>query len=165
MKTVRKRLDLVSRIPYQELITMIARSRPFPICLAFAIGLAGCGRSSSRRPPAAHPLPSPPLVSQGEPGEFGHRLVLASAASPKTFNPLLSLDSGSDIVVRLLFGSLVRFDQSSLEPGPGLAESWTIEPDQKTWTFKLRQGLFWSDGQRLTAEDVAFTWNDVMYNP
>src|SRR5262249_1855833 len=148
-----------------EAITMIVRLVSFPIWLALALCVAGCGRSSSRRPPAAHPPPSPPLVSQGEPGEFGDRLVLASAASPKTFNPLLSLDSGSDVVVRLLFSSLLRFDQSSLEPGPGLAESWTIEPDQKTWTFKLRQGLFWSDGQRLTAEDVAFTWNDIMYNP
>jgi peptide/nickel transport system substrate-binding protein len=150
---------------YQELLEMIARSLPFPTCLAFILCLAGCGKSNSRRGPAAHPLPSPPLISKGEPGIFGSRFVLASPAGPKTFNPLLSLDSGSDAVVRFLFGSLVRFDHRSLEPGPGLAESWAVEPDQKTWTFKLRRELFWSDGQSLTAEDVVFTWNDIMYNP
>src|SRR5437867_13254062 len=144
---------------------MIARSLPFPICLALILILAGCGKSNSRRAPTAHPLPSPPLIAKGEAGEFGSRFVLASAAGPKTFNPLLSFDSAPDTVVRLLFGSLVRFDHCSLEPGPGLAESWSVEPDQKTWTFKLRQGLRWSDGQPLSAEDVAFTWNGIMYNP
>ena len=46
-----------------------------------------------------------------------------------------------------------------------MAESWSVEPDHMTWTFKLRHGLRWSDGQPLTAEDVVFTWNDIMYNP
>ena len=48
---------------------------------------------------------------------------------------------------------------------PGLAESWTNSPDGKTWTFKLRKNLRWSDGEPLTADDVVFTWNDVIYNP
>ena len=40
-----------------------------------------------------------------------------------------------------------------------------IPPDGKTWTFKLRKNLRWSDGEPLTADDVVFTWNDVIYNP
>jgi peptide/nickel transport system substrate-binding protein len=144
---------------------MIARLLLPAVCLVLGLCLSGCGKSSSRRAPSAHPLPSPPLVSKGEPGKFGSRFVLASSAGPKTFNPLLSLDIGSDSVVRLLFSSLVRFDHCSLDPGPGLAESWSVEPDQRTWTFKLRRGLFWSDGQPLSADDVTFTWNDIMYNP
>jgi peptide/nickel transport system substrate-binding protein len=40
---------------------------------------------------------------------------------------------------------------------PGLAESWTNSPDGKTWTFKLRKNLRWSDGEPLTADDVMFT--------
>ena len=55
-------------------------------------------------------------------------------------------------------------DWTTDQPGPGLAESWSVAPDQKTWTFKLRQGVRWSDGAPLTAEDVVFTWNDIMYN-
>ncbi len=42
---------------------------------------------------------------------------------------------------------------------PHLATSWTISPDGKTYTFKLRQGVKWSDGQPFTAKDVAFTLN------
>ena len=39
-----------------------------------------------------------------------------------------------------------------------------MDADGKTWTYKLRRGLRWSDGQPLTADDVVFTWNDVIYN-
>ena len=46
-------------------------------------------------------------------------------------------------------------------PIPGLAESWKGSDDGKTWTYKLRPNLKWSDGQPLTAEDVAFTINRV----
>ena len=40
---------------------------------------------------------------------------------------------------------------------PGLAESWTGSDDKLTWTYKLRDGLKWSDGKPLTSEDIAWT--------
>ena len=123
---------------------------------------------------ASQPLPGPappirsrpsPLIAKGEPGQPGGRFVIAASASPKTFNPLVASDGASDAVVRLLFAPLVNLDWATQQPGPGLAESWSVAPDQKTWTFKLRQGVRWSDGEPLTADDVVFTWNDIMYNP
>jgi len=114
--------------------------------------------------PAGHALPQPPAVAGGEPGRAGGRFVLATLP-PRTFNPLLNVDGGSDAVIRLLFSSLVTLNLESQEPEPGLAESWSVGPDQKTWTFKLRKNLRWSDGEPLTADDVVFTWNQVMYNP
>ena len=42
---------------------------------------------------------------------------------------------------------------------PGLAESWTSSEDGLTWTYTLRDGMTWSDGEPLTAEDVAYTIN------
>src|SRR5947208_784544 len=86
------------------------RACPRAFCLALTFCLSGCGKPTSRRAPSAHPLPSPALVSKGEPGRFGARLVLASDTGPRTFNPLLALDSASDGMVRLLFSSLVRLD-------------------------------------------------------
>src|SRR5262249_3782012 len=49
------------------------------------------------------------------------------------------------------------------EVEPALAESWTTSKDGRTWTFKLRQGLQWSDGAPLTADDVVFTFQ-VIYD-
>lgn len=64
-----------------------------------------------------------------------------------------------------MVSSLVNLDLVTYQAGPGLAESWSVAPDQKTWTFKLRAGVRWSDGEPFSADDVVFTWNDVMYNP
>jgi peptide/nickel transport system substrate-binding protein len=130
-------------------------------CLALTLVLAGCGRPAN----SVHPVPEPPFISRAEPGVAGGKITLSCAGNPKSFNPVLAIDSASDNIVRLLFSSLLRFDQRNQEPGPGLAESWSVEPDQKTWTFKLRKGLRWSNGQPLTALDVAFTWNQIMYDP
>src|SRR5947209_11699 len=122
---------------------MIALSRLCATGIGLCLVLTGCGKGNSRRLQVAHPLPASPLIFKGDPGQVGGRFVLSSSAGPRTFNPLLALDNGSDQIVRLLFSSLVRFDQHLQAPGPGLAESWSIEPDQKTWTFKLRGGLRW----------------------
>ena len=129
--------------------------------------LAGCGKSAAPRSPAAsaHPLPPTPLVSQSEPGQPGGRFTIALPFSPKTLNPLQAGDGLSDNIIRLLHASLVNLNWLNQEPGPGLAESWSVEADQKTWTFKLRRGVYWSDGQPFNADDVLFTWNEVMYNP
>ena len=125
------------------------------------IASGGCGRSGK----TGHSLPANPLISKGAPGKPGGRFTIATPGFPKTFNPLFASDNVSDSIVRLMVGSLVNVDPANHEPGPGLAESWAVEPDQKTWTFKLRRGTRWSDGQPLTADDVVFTWNQVMYNP
>jgi len=132
--------------------------------LACVLAFAGCGKTGGLQQ-AAHPLPSSPLIAKGEHGEPGGRFVIAVSASPRTFNPLFALDAASDAVVHLLFASLVNLDWAAQQPGPGLAESWSVAPDQKTWTFKLRPGVRWSDGGPFTADDVVFTWNKIMYEP
>src|ERR1051325_5261574 len=64
---------------------MIPRIFAIAIALVLLSCLAGCGKA--RRPPA-HPLPPTALLSQADVGNPGGRLVLASSAAPKTFNPL-----------------------------------------------------------------------------
>jgi len=137
------------------------RWSPAVIAALFAFA-CGCGKTPP--PSAGHALPSP-RVARCEPGQPGGRLTLISVGAPQTFNPLLAEDGASEEVIRLLFAPLVSLDLGTQELEPALAESWTVEPDQKTWTFKLRSGLRWSDGQPLTAADVVFTWNEIMYNP
>src|SRR5437667_3199166 len=58
----------------------------------------------------------------------------------------------------MMYSQLVRFD-GDMNPVPELAESWQISPDSLTWTFKLRQGVKFHDGQELTSADVKFTFD------
>ncbi|MGO8680608.1 MAG: ABC transporter substrate-binding protein [Limisphaerales bacterium] len=141
------------------------------LMLAAAIaGLSGCGKKSenavSEKAAASYPLPEPALVDTNcAPGKPGWRLVVSSFADPKTFNPITANEMSSQDILRFLFASLLGYDPILQQVEPGLAESWTNSPDGKTWTFKLRKNLRWGDGAPLTADDVVFTWNDVIYNP
>ena len=131
------------------------------------LAVTGCGKKAENAPaqPAAnYPLPDPPLVADCQPGIPGGRLVVALYGDPKTFNPITGNEQSSEEIYRHLFAALLGFDWSSQQVSPGLAESWTNSPDGKTWIFKLRKNLRWSDGEPLTADDVLFTWNDIIYN-
>ena len=76
---------------------------------------------------------------------------------PERINPLLAFDNATDAdLAALVFSGLMRLGPDGM-PLPDLAERWEITPDARTYTFHLRPGLFWHDGQRLTAHDVAFT--------
>jgi peptide/nickel transport system substrate-binding protein len=103
-------------------------------------------------------------ISECEPGIRGGKLVVALAGEPKTFNPIAAADPASLDILPRLFSGLVRLDVPTQKVLPGSAESWKVEADNKTWTFKLRKGLRWSDGHPLTANDVVFTYNGVIYN-
>jgi len=136
------------------------------VALSFSLLLvAGCGEKPTATPRRGHPLPASALISKCEPGQPGGALTLALPGSPKTFNPVLANDPASDLTARFLFSSLVIMDWAAQELGPGLAESWSVAPDNRAWIFKLRQGARWSDGKPFSADDVVFTWNAVMLDP
>ncbi len=111
------------------------------------------------------PLPEPPLVADCEPGRHGGRLIVATAGDPKTFNPITENESSSSDIIRFLYAGLMGFDWVTQKATPGLAASYKVAEDQKTWTFTLRKNLKWSDGQPLTVDDVVFTWNEIIFNP
>lgn len=144
--------------------------RTFGIALLLAAFLSACGNKTGESTvgevdTSAAALPTPPAVANCEPGTPGGRLVVTTFADPKTFNPITANETSSTDITLRMFWTLVVVDSPTEKPRPGLAESWSVEPDNKTWTFHLRKGLRWSDGQPLTADDVVFTLNDVVYNP
>lgn len=65
-------------------------------------------------------------------------------------------------IVFQLFEGLARYNPKTLEAEPGQAESWKISEDGKTYTFKLRSDLKWSDDTPLTARDFAYSWERVL---
>src|SRR5881409_2983375 len=61
----------------------------------------------------------------------------------------------------MMYNQLVRFDPD-MTPVPELAESWQVSPDGLTWTFKLRQGVKFHDGQEFTSADVKFSFDRLL---
>jgi peptide/nickel transport system substrate-binding protein len=134
---------------------------------ATLVCLSGCGKKAEtppEKPAASYPFPDPPVVVDCEPGNLGGKFVVSEVGDPKTFNYIMANESSSIDIGRFMFWSLLNFDVPTQGVKPGLAESWTNSPDGKTWIFKLRKNLRWSDGEPLTADDVIFTWNGVIYN-
>ena len=88
---------------------------------------------------------------------------------PDNLNPFVGWLWSSFEIWYLAYDPLVGFDYGELKPikgedSPGLATDWTVTPDGKTWTFTIRSGVKWHDGQPLTAADVAFTYNYISDN-
>ncbi len=60
------------------------------------------------------------------------------------------------------YDNLQGLSAKDLTPSPGLATKWTHSDDGLTWTFTIRQGVKWSDGQPFTANDVVYTYNRTL---
>jgi peptide/nickel transport system substrate-binding protein len=84
--------------------------------------------------------------------------------NPDSLSPFMGTFTSSYVLYHLNYDFLVGFDSKKMEPRPELATSWSVSPDGKTWTFKIRQGVKWQDGVSLTASDVAFTFNYIVDN-
>ncbi|SDX41599.1 4-phytase / acid phosphatase/peptide/nickel transport system substrate-binding protein [Albimonas donghaensis] len=67
-----------------------------------------------------------------------------------------------EIVARTIEEPLIGWNPDTNEPEPLLAVSWEASEDQKTWTFKLREGVKYHDGSDFTAEDVAKHYNRIL---
>ncbi len=103
--------------------------------------------ASGDLPPVAERLPSNPLVVDGpSPGQYGGTWRMGMRGGG---------DNGI-IVKTVAYEGLVRYDHEWKGVLPNLAESWEVSADAKEYTFKLRDGVKWSDGTPFTTEDIAF---------
>ncbi|MEW6407578.1 MAG: ABC transporter substrate-binding protein [Patescibacteria group bacterium] len=83
---------------------------------------------------------------------------------PKFLNPLLSPNSDVDSdITRLVFSSLLKYNKNQ-ELVMDLAERYEITPDQKNYIFHLKKGIMWHDGKELNADDIIFTFQNIV-NP
>lgn len=152
----------------------------FAIMLCLASILAGCWQSGAPAPaapqpsgeaapgaPAETPTASAPAeaasaVGQSETPEDGDWLIGRLNAEMSNLNPYTSTDAYSSEIKSEIFEGLLRRDPQTLEMKAHIAESWSVSDDHLAYTFKLRQGVTFSDGTPVTAEDVKFSYDTIM---
>lgn len=113
--------------------------------------LAACGRSA---PTGAGPAPG---GKSGKPKHGGTvRLVATTGSSSDNLDPAKELDAFSGFSTGLLYDTLLRTD-ADLNEFPRLASSYSASPDAAVWTFRIRDGVKFHNGAKLTSRDVAYT--------
>lgn len=90
-------------------------------------------------------------------GDGSKPLVWNAGSEPQTLDPNLQRGQVEHRINIALFEGLTVYHPETLEPRPGVAESWTRTPDARTWTFKLRESK-WTNGRALTAHDFVYAW-------
>ena len=92
----------------------------------------------------------------------GGTVITGSVLDVRTLNPLLVSDTASGEITSLVFDGLVDIDPDSLEALPNLATKWEVSDDNKIYTFTLKEGVMWHDGEPFTAEDAKFSYDLYM---
>lgn len=90
------------------------------------------------------------------------QLVVSVLNDPQTFN--FALNQQSPSIFGLTFKGLTSVNGVTGDIEPELAESWQISDDKLQVVFTLRENLKWSDGEPLTADDVIFTYEQIVFN-
>lgn len=99
-----------------------------------------------------------------DPSKYGGTLVISTTSDPKSFNDIIAQESSSSQVIALLFEGLTMTNAYTQKVEPHLAEKWEVSADGLNWIFHLRRDVRWNDGYPFTADDVVFTFNDLIYN-
>lgn len=129
-----------------------------PAVLRFA-ALAG---ASALVLSAALATPLNPSPRRAEAEEGKKVLTVAVAQSVDSLSPFLAVRLSSTSIIRLMYEYLTDYDPGDAHPVPGLATKWSSSADKLTWTYTIRSDATWSDGQKVTAKDAAWTFNKMM---
>ena len=98
-------------------------------------------------------------------GKYGGSYTLMLPAAPGSFNYYGITDNNAYTALGNVFEGLVEYNLDTYKMEPSLAQSWSTSEDGKVYTFKLRRGVKWHDGQDFNADDVVFTFNNMILNP
>lgn len=142
------------------------RTGAFVVTVSMLMSLViGCGSQTTSgdnigRQPNQSSNPTPPgnVVPKK-----GGTITVALKSEPDTLD--VHKSSGLTVVDEIgsfIGGALVTIDPVSGEVKPSLAESYTISPDGKTWTFKIRSGVTFHDGTKLTAKSFTLTYERLL---
>jgi len=128
------------------------------LLLVSAVGLGLLGGDLLAQP--GNPYVVPAVQMQDGFGQQGGSVTIDNIDNPKTFNPITQNEASSSAVTSLMHEALIDNTGQAT-----LARSLDIAPNQTTVTITLREGSSFSDGEPMTADDVVFTLNNVVFNP
>lgn len=146
------------------------------LMVAVLLVIAGCGSGSktggdgATAPPAQQEAPKPageqPAAQKGPNGEtYGGTFRVAIGSEPAGIDPQIDTTLQVYTLSRNIFNTLVRYKGDTLELEPELLTAMpTVDADNVTYHFKLRDDVTFTNGQKLTAKDVKFTF-ERMLNP
>jgi len=101
-------------------------------------------------------------VAQDSSDDEKRVLRIGSTNDIDGFNPFKTVEIPSFEVMDLTYDLLVDFSPKDSSPVPGLADSWETSDDGLTWTFHLNKDARWHDGEPVTSEDVAYTFQRIL---
>ena len=91
----------------------------------------------------------------------GGSISVAIEGEPASMDPAFDYDFVSGLAVSSVTEGLLKFCENDTKLCPNLAESYTVSPDGKTYTLKIRQGVKFHDGSTMTVDDVVFSLNRI----
>lgn len=129
-----------------------------------ALALTALTATSLTGPASASTEQAPAVAAEGGDAEES-TMRIATSGQVDNFNPFTSIYLTPTAVNRYVYENLVQYDAKDFGPTEGLAESWDTSEDGKEWTYKIREGMQWSDGEDITADDVVYTYTQMMEDP
>ncbi len=115
------------------------------------------------------PVGTVPAETSEEVSDIDYRssdndLVIAIQADATNLDPHVSGNGVSNMITDTMYETLVEFDEN-YEIVPLLAKSWTMSDDGISYTFELKEGIFFTDGEPFNAEAVYANWQRAVANP
>lgn len=138
-------------------------------CVAAPLSAPSASAQEDGKAPAPHASKPFDFDSLFAPGDGWKKtpqiFVWNNEAEPETLDPAVMTGVTEHQLALALFEGLVSHHPETLEPIPGVAESWTISDDLLVYTFKLRKDAKWSNGDPVTAEDFRWSWERALRHP
>ncbi|MGD9332815.1 MAG: ABC transporter substrate-binding protein, partial [Desulfobacterales bacterium] len=133
------------------------------LILLLAFGLTGCGGKEEEKAEAPKEAAVEKAEAPQEAAPAAEKvLVFGRGGDSVGLDPAYETDGNSFMVCDNIYEALVSYADESTALEPGLAESWDISPDGKTYTFNLRKGVKFHDGTDFNADTVVFSIGRMM---
>ena len=105
-----------------------------------------------------------PVFSQFNPENQREFVILSSHQDPD-LNPHTASYNAEIQIINGLYEGLFSYDPLTLQPIPAICDTYKLSRDKKTWTFVLKENVTFSDGTKITAQDVMDSWIRLLKNP